>query len=157
MSQSSLQQAHLIIKYLDVDNLLSSLDLPNLKQADQETVDLVITLVKAIKQHEEYIQNLIKFINGEIDWNPPPYTKCKFGQSYYKIDIQQLQRYGDEIANLFKRIGTLHIEFHTIAEKLMEAPTATEQRLLALELASKSKVLIDTITLFVQKIHNMLT
>ncbi|MGC8650682.1 MAG: CZB domain-containing protein, partial [Hydrogenobaculum sp.] len=112
MPQQSLEKASLILKYLDVDNMLNSLNLPNLNQADKETIELIATLIKAIKQHEEYIQNLIKFINGEIEWDPPSYTKCKFGQSYYKIDIEKLQKYGDEVVNLFKRIGALHVDFH---------------------------------------------
>jgi len=105
---------------------------------------LLDKLVEGVRMHELYILNFKKFLNSEIDWIPPKYTQCNFGKIYYSIDKNYISKtYGEAAASMFERIGNIHMSFHETAEECLKRKSNHEFKMLIVELASKSSMLVD--------------
>ena len=107
---------------------------------------LLYKLVEALPMHQLYILNFKKFLNSEIDWIPPKYTQCDFGKIYYSIDKSYIAKtYGEAAAFIFERIGDIHMSFHETVEECLRCKSNDEFKILILELASKSSMLVDMV------------
>ena len=107
---------------------------------------LLNKLVEGVRMHELYILNFKKFLNNEIDWIPPTYTQCNFGKIYYSIDKSYISKtYGEAAASMFERIGNIHMSFHETAEECLRCKSCHEFKILIIELASKSSMLVDMV------------
>jgi len=107
---------------------------------------LLYKLVEGVRMHELYILNFKKFLNGEIDWIPPKYTQCNFGKIYYSIDKNYIAKtYGEAAVSMFERIGYIHMSFHETAEECLKCKNNDEFKILIMELASKSSMLVKTV------------
>ena len=107
---------------------------------------LLYKLVEALPMHQLYILNFKNFLNNEIDWIPPKYTQCDFGKIYYSIDKNYIAKtYGEAAAFIFERIGDIHMSFHETVEECLRCKSNDEFKILILELASKSSLLVDTV------------
>jgi len=105
---------------------------------------LLYKLVEALPMHKFYILNFQKFLKGETDWIPLKYTQCDFGKIYYNIDKNYIEKtYGEAAAFIFERIGDIHMSFHETAEECLRCENNQEFKMLIVELASKSSVLVD--------------
>ena len=108
---------------------------------------LLYKLVEGVRMHKLYILNFKKFLNGEIDWISPTYTQCDFGKIYYSIDKNYISNtYGKTAALIFERIGDIHISFHETAEECLRCKSCHEFKILIIELASKSTMLVDMVS-----------
>lgn len=105
---------------------------------------LLYKLVEALPMHQLYILNFKKLLNNETDWIPPKYTQCNFGKIYYSIDKNYIAKtYGEAAAFIFERIGDIHMSFHETVEECLRCKSNDEFKILILELASKSSMLVD--------------
>jgi len=107
---------------------------------------LLYKLVEALPMHQLYILNFKKLLNNETDWIPPKYTQCNFGKIYYSIDKNYIAKtYGEAAAFIFERIGDIHMSFHETVEECLRCKSNDEFKILILELASKSSMLVDMV------------
>jgi methyl-accepting chemotaxis protein len=123
------------------ENVLSKL---NSIKEQLNSDSLLNKLVEGVRMHELYILNFKKFLNNEIDWIPPTHTQCNFGKIYYSIDKSYISKtYGEAAASMFERIGNIHMSFHETAEECLKCKNNQEFKMLIVELASKSSMLVD--------------
>ena len=140
LDRESLDRLDMFVKH--VENILNRLD--SIKEQLNRN-NLLYKLVEALTLHKSYVLNLKKFLSGEIDWNPPTHTQCNFGKIYYSIDPNYINNtYGEGVTSAFKRIGIIHMKFHEIAEEYLNVQNLYEFKMLIVELASKSTLLVET-------------
>jgi len=139
LDRDTLYRLDMFVKH--VENTLSEI---NSIKEQLNNDSLLYKLVEALPMHELYILNFKKFLNGEIDWIPPKYTQCDFGKIYYSIDKNYIAKnYGETAASMFERIGNIHMSFHETAEECLKCENNDEFKILIVELASKSALLVD--------------
>jgi len=139
LDRESLDRLDILVRY--IEDTLSKL---NSIKEQLNSDSLLNKLVEEVRMHELYILNFEKFLNGEIDWIPPKYTQCDFGKIYYSIDKSYISKtYGEAIASIFERIGSIHMSFHETAEECLRCKNNQEFKMLIVELASKSSMLVD--------------
>jgi len=141
LDRDALYRLDTAVKYCE--NVLSKLD--SIKE-QLNNDSLLNKLVEGVRMHELYILNFKKFLNGETDWIPPKYTQCDFGKIYYSIDKNYISKtYGEAAASMFERIGNIHMSFHETAEECLKCKNNQEFKMLIIELASKSSMLVDMV------------
>jgi len=139
IDRDALYRLDILVRY--VEDTLSKLN--NIKE-QLNNDSLLDKLVEEVRMHELYILNFKKFLNSEIDWIPPKYTQCDFGKIYYSIDKSYISKtYGEAAASMFERIGNIHMSFHETAEECLKCKNNHEFKMLIVELASKSSILVD--------------
>jgi hypothetical protein len=139
LDRDTLYRLDMFLKH--VENTLSEI---NSIKEQLNNDSLLYKLVDALPMHKLYILNFQKFLNGEIDWIPPKYTQCNFGKIYYSIDKNYIAKtYGEAAASMFERIGNIHMSFHETAEECLKCKNDDEFKILIIELASKSSMLVD--------------
>ena len=153
LDRDALYRLDILVRY--VEDTLSKLN--NIKE-QLNNDSLLDKLVEEVRMHELYILNFKKFLNGEIEWIPPKYTQCDFGKIYYSIDKSYISKtYGEAAASMFERIGDIHMSFHETAEYGLRCKNNQEFKMLIVELASKSVLLVDTVFKFLKPLsqnHN---
>ena len=141
LDRDALYRLDILVRY--IEDTLSEL---NSIKEQLNNDSLLDKLVEGVRMHELYILNFKKFLNGEIDWIPPKYTQCDFGKIYYSIDKNYISKtYGEGAAFLFQKIGDIHMSFHETAEECLKCKSDDEFKILILELASKSSMLVDMV------------
>ena len=141
LDRDTLYRLDMFVKH--VENTLSKI---NSIKEQLNSNSLLYKLVEALPMHEFYILNFKKFLNGEIDWIPLKYTQCDFGKIYYSINKNYISKtYGEVAAFIFERIGDIHISFHENAEECLRCKSNHEFKILIIELASKSSMLVDMV------------
>jgi len=148
LDRDALYRLDMAVKHIDNTlNKLNSID------AELNSNGLLAKLIEAVKMHQLYVLNFKKFLNNEIDWAPPNYTQCSFGQLYYSIDKSYVSKtYGEATTSMFERIGDIHMRFHETAEECLRAQSIYEFKILIIELASKSVLLVDTVFKFLKSL-----
>jgi len=141
LDRDSLYRLDILVRY--IEDTLSEL---NSIKEQLNNDSLLDKLVEGVRMHELYILNFKKFLNSEIDWIPPKYTQCDFGKIYYSIDKSYIAKtYGEAAAFIFERIGDIHMSFHETVEECLRCKSNDEFKILILELASKSSMLVDMV------------
>ena len=139
LDRDALYRLDILVRY--IEDTLSEL---NSIKEQLNNDSLLDKLVEGVRMHELYILNFKKFLNGEVDWIPPKYTQCNFGKVYYSIDKSYISKtYGEAAASMFERIGNVHMSFHETAEECLKFKNNQEFKMLIVELASKSSMLVD--------------
>jgi len=142
LDRDALYRLDILVRYCE--DTLSKL---NSIKEQLKSDSLLNKLVEGVRMHELYILNFKKFLNGEIDWIPPKYTQCNFGKIYYSIDKSYISKtYGEAAASMFERIGNVHMSFHETAEECLKCKNNDEFKILIMELASKSSMLVKTVS-----------
>jgi hypothetical protein len=141
LDRDTLYRLDLFVKH--VENTLSNI---NSIKEQLNSNSLLYKLVEALPMHKLYILNFQKFLNGEFDWIPPKYTQCDFGKIYHSIDKNYIAKiYGEAAASMLQRIGNIHMSFHETAEECLRCKDEHEFKMLIIELASKSSLLVNTV------------
>ncbi|ACG56756.1 hypothetical protein HY04AAS1_0064 [Hydrogenobaculum sp. Y04AAS1] len=141
LDRDALYRLDILVRHCE--DILSKLD--SIKE-QLNNDSLLDRLVEGVRMHELYILNFKKFLNSEIDWIPPKYTQCNFGKIYYSIDKSYISKtYGEAAASMFERIGNIHMSFHETTEECLKRKSNYEVKMLIVELASKSSMLVDMV------------
>ena len=141
LDRDTLYRLDLFVKH--VENTLSNI---NSIKEQLNSNSLLYKLVEALPMHKLYILNFQKFLKGEFDWIPPKYTQCDFGKIYHSIDKNYIAKiYGEAAASMLQRIGNIHMSFHETAEECLRCKDEHEFKMLIIELASKSSLLVNTV------------
>ncbi|GAB6078385.1 CZB domain-containing protein [Hydrogenobaculum acidophilum] len=150
LSKDVLYRLDILVSY--IEGVLSNLE--DNKQSAVAVSNILEKFTEAVRQHEIYVYNFRKLMSGESDWIPPQYTECNFGKIYYGLDDKYiLNTYGETAHRIFKRLGDIHKDFHQIAENCLHCKNDYELKLLITELASKSSMLVDTLTSLLSSIE----
>lgn len=141
LDRDVLSRLDMFVKH--VENTLSKI---NSIKEQLKNDSLLNKLVEALPMHQLYILNFKNFLNSKTDWIPPKYTQCDFGKVYYSIDKNYIAKtYGEAAASMFERIGNIHMSFHETAEECLRCKSNDEFKILIIELASKSSMLVDMV------------
>jgi len=139
IDRDALYRLDILVRH--VEDTLSKLNSIKEQLSNDSLLD---KLVEALPMHQLYILNFQKLLKGETDWIPPKYTQCDFGKIYYSIDKNYIAKtYGEGAASMFERIGDIHMSFHETAEECLRCKSCHEFKMLIVELASKSSMLVD--------------
>ena len=70
------------------------------------------SLLTRIIEHAEFVEDVIRAIEGKISFDPVDHAHCSLGKWYYSEGLQKAQNYGTEAIQLMKDLEKKHIEFH---------------------------------------------
>ncbi len=73
---------------------------------------LGIVLLTRIIDHGNFMQNVMKTIEGVIHWEPVDHMSCELGKWYYNHGLEEVQKYGAEAVKLFREIEEPHKKIH---------------------------------------------
>ena len=76
--------------------------------------ELGIEILKRIVDHAIWMENVMKAIEGKIDWTPTDHTQCNLGKWYYSVGKEQILDYGDEAVKVFEEMEEYHAGLHRI-------------------------------------------
>ncbi len=72
------------------------------------------SLLTRIIEHAEFVENVIRTMEGKISFEPVDHTHCNLGKWYYSEGLKMAQKYGTEAVQLMKDLEKVHIEFHQL-------------------------------------------
>ncbi len=70
------------------------------------------SLLTRIIEHAEYVENIIRAMEGKISFEPTDHSRCNLGKWLYSEGLQKAQKYGTEATQLIKDLESIHLEFH---------------------------------------------
>ncbi len=71
-----------------------------------------IGILTRIIEHGQWMQNVMKTIEGIISWEPTDHTQCNLGRWYYDGGFSQIQIYGEEAVKVFRELEEPHRKIH---------------------------------------------
>ncbi len=71
-----------------------------------------ITLLTRVIDHGIWMQNVMKTIEGVINWNPTDHLTCDLGKWYYSRGFEEMQKYGQEAVRIFRELEEPHKLIH---------------------------------------------
>ncbi len=117
--------------FLDVDTIAGELNniaaetIKKLKRSweliSEFKDELGVEILKRIVDHAVWMQNVIKAIDGEIDWTPTDHTQCNLGKWYYSEGRKQIEKYGIEAVKIFEEMEEYHAGLHRIGIEAIKA------------------------------------
>ncbi|NPA53423.1 MAG: hypothetical protein GXO21_02005 [Aquificae bacterium] len=72
-----------------------------------------IRLLTRIIDHGVWMQNVMKTIEGIMNWEPTDYLDCDLGKWYYSRGFEEIQKYGSEAIKIFRELEEPHKKIHT--------------------------------------------
>ena len=72
------------------------------------------SLLTRIIEHAEFVENVIRTMEGKMSFEPVDHTHCNLGKWYYSEGLKTAQKYGTEAVQLMKDLERVHIEFHQL-------------------------------------------
>ncbi len=79
-----------------------------------------LDLLTRILEHAEFVENVIKAIEGKGTFTPVDHTQCNLGKWYYTEGLLEAEKYGPEAVELMKELEKAHIEFHNLGIEIMK-------------------------------------
>ncbi|WP_457642078.1 methyl-accepting chemotaxis protein [Persephonella sp.] len=142
----------------EVDNLQKTLDslstesinlqLNVWNKISEGKTDVRAELLRRVIDHAIWMENVIKAIEGEIDWIPTDHTGCKLGKWYYSAGREEISKYGSEAFEVFKNIEPAHAKLHSLGIEAIKAYRNDEKEKayrLVEEMLDFSKIIINLI------------
>jgi len=75
---------------------------------------LEVELLRRVVDHANWMENVAKTIEGDIDWTPTDHTQCKLGKWYYGNGLEEVSKYGEEAVKIFKKMEPAHAKIHKL-------------------------------------------
>jgi len=69
-------------------------------------------LLTRIIEHAEFVENVIRAMEGKISFEPVDHTQCSLGKWLYSEGFQKAQSFGTQAVQLMKDLEKKHVEFH---------------------------------------------
>ncbi|WP_457627315.1 methyl-accepting chemotaxis protein, partial [Persephonella sp.] len=82
--------------------------------------DEAFELLTRIIEHAEFVENVIKTMEGRASFVPTDHTQCNLGRWYYTEGLIKAQEYGPEAVQIMKDLEEAHIKFHQAGVEAMK-------------------------------------
>jgi len=69
-------------------------------------------LLSRIIEHAEFVENVIKTMEGKASFVPTDHTQCGLGKWFYTEGLVEAQKFGTEASQIMKELEEIHIKFH---------------------------------------------
>ncbi|NPA12841.1 MAG: hypothetical protein GXO45_02515 [Aquificae bacterium] len=105
-------------------------------------------LLTRIIEHAEFLENVIKTIEGRANFIPPDHTQCGLGKWYYSEGLVKAKEFGGEAVKIMEELEEAHTKFHqagTDAIKYHEEGKLQEAKKKVDEMVELSRVIADNL------------